>query len=250
MTEPSPRKGERIAKALARAGVASRRGVERLIGDGRVKVNGKTLETPAFLVDGSERIEVDGKVVSAAEETKLWLYHKPAGLVVSHQDPEGRPTVFEALPKDMGRVISVGRLDLASEGLLLLTNNGELARHLERPDTGWVRHYRVRVHGAINEKKLEQVRKGVTIEGVRYAPAKVELEGGGRTNRWLDIAIREGKNREIRKLMTFAGVQVNRLLRTSFGPFQLGSLKRGEVKHVTKPVLRQQLGKRAGEFGL
>ena len=249
--QKTDRKGERIAKALARAGVASRRGVERMIADGRVSVNGSVLGTPAFLVDGSEEIRVDGNVVGAAEETRLWMYHKPVDLIVSHHDPEGRPTVFEVLPEELPRVISVGRLDLASEGLLLLTNNGALAQHLEHPKTGWSRHYRVRAHGVPDDRKLDQIRKGVTVDGIRYAPVQLDIEeGAGRSNRWYSLTLKEGKNREIRKLMEFAGVRVNRLLRTSYGPFQLGKLQPNTLKEVPRQVLRQQLGGKAAEFGL
>lgn len=241
-------KGERIAKVMARAGLASRRGAERMIADGRVKVDGVQLDTPAFLVTPDNVIVVDGTTIGAPDRTRMWLYNKPVGLIVSHGDPEGRPTVFDAMPRDMPRVISVGRLDLASEGLLLLTNNGALAQFLEHPSTGWTRHYRVRGYGVPSERKLEQIRKGATVDGIRYAPAVIEDEQGGRTNRWYTIAIKEGKNREIRRLMNFADVQVSRLLRTSFGPFQLGSLQEGELKEIPKKVLMEQLGTNAEKF--
>ena len=243
-------KGERIAKMLARAGVASRRGVERMIAEGRVSVNGTVLDTPAFLVDGSEEIRVDGDVIGEAEETRLWIYHKPVDLIVSHDDPEGRPTVFEVLPKELPRVISVGRLDLASEGLLLLTNNGALAQFLEHPSTGWTRHYRVRGYGVPSERKLEQIRNGVTIDGIRYAPVAIQQEEGGRTNKWYSLSLKEGKNREVRRLLEYAEVKVNRLLRTSYGPFQLGALEPNTLKEVPRDVLKQQLGRHAARFGL
>jgi 23S rRNA pseudouridine2605 synthase len=243
-------KGERIAKVLARAGLASRRGAERMIADGRVEVDGEQLDTPAFLVTTANVIAVDGTVIGTPDRTRMWLYNKPVGLIVSHDDPEGRPTVFESLPRDMPRVISVGRLDLASEGLLLLTNNGALAQFLEHPSTGWTRHYRVRGYGVPSERKLAQIRMGATVDGIRYAPATIEEEQGGRTNRWYAIGIKEGKNREIRRLMTFADVQVSRLLRTSFGPFQLGSLPEGELKEIPTQNLKEQLGTNASKFDI
>jgi 23S rRNA pseudouridine2605 synthase len=241
MTE-QPKEGERIAKVLARAGVASRRGAEAMIAAGRVAVDGRTLDSPAFNVTPGQAITVDGKPVGAAEPTRLWLYHKPPGLPTTHKDTRGRNTVFEMLPKDLPRVISVGRLDINSEGLLLLTNDGELARHLESPATGWKRKYRARAWGEPDERKLDLLRKGVTIEGVRYAPAEIEVESRKASNVWLAVGVREGKNREVRKLLEHAGLQVSRLIRVAYGPFQLGTLERGEVREVTRPVLRTQLG--------
>jgi len=251
-TDAAPdRKSERIAKVLARAGVASRRGVERMIEEGRIAVDGKVLDTPATLVTTTSGITVDGQPVDEAEPTRVWLYHKPVGLIVSHGDPQGRETVFDVLPKDMPRVISVGRLDINSEGLLLLTNHGGLAQYLEKPSTGWKRHYRVRGHGRPDSKRMEQIRKGATVDGIRYGAVDLEEEeSAGRSNRWYALVLREGKNREVRRLMEFAGVQVNRLLRTSFGPFQLGKLPAGAVREVPRAMLRQQLGKKAAEFGL
>jgi 23S rRNA pseudouridine2605 synthase len=243
-------KPARIAKVLARAGVASRREVERMIADGRISVDGVVLDTPAFLVTSEHQIAVDGNIVGGPEKTRLWLYHKPVDLLVSHGDPDGRPTVFEVLPDEMPRVISVGRLDLSSEGLLLLTNNGALAQFLEHPSTGWTRHYRVRGYGVPYERKMKDIREGVTVEGVHYAPVAIEEEEGGRTNRWYTLALKEGKNREVRRLMEYAGVKVNRLLRTSYGPFQLGSLPVNTLREVSTDVLKQQLGVNAEEFGL
>jgi 23S rRNA pseudouridine2605 synthase len=243
-------KGERIAKVLARAGVASRRGVERMIADGRVSVDGVVLDTPAFLVTPENILSVDGKQIGGPDETRLWLYHKPVDLLVSHGDPDGRPTVFDVLPDEMPRVISVGRLDLASEGLLLLTNNGALSQFLEQPATGWTRHYRVRGYGVPSEKRMELIRQGATVEGIHYAPVAIEREPGGRTNHWYTLALKEGKNREVRRLMEYADVKVNRLLRTSYGPFQLGSLEPNTLREVSKEVLKQQLGTHAEQFGL
>lgn len=234
--------GERIAKVLARAGVASRRGAEQLIADGRVTVNGKTLTSPALNVSPRDNITVDGKAVGEPEKTRLWRYHKPTGLVTSHKDPEGRDTVFQKLPKDLGRVISVGRLDLNSEGLLLLTNNGELSRALELPSTGWARRYRVRAFGRVTEVELEKLRKGITAEGVKYGPIEVEIEREQGGNKWLNVSLREGKNREIRKALAAVGMTVNRLIRISYGPFQLGNLQPGEVKSVPERVLQDQCG--------
>lgn len=227
---------------LARAGIASRRGSEQLIADGRVTVNGKTLTSPALNVSLKDRIAVDGKPVGEPEKTRLWRYHKPTGLVTSHKDPEGRDTVFQKLPKELGRVISIGRLDLNSEGLLLLTNNGELSRALELPSTGWARRYRVRAFGRVTEVELEKLRKGITAEGVKYGPIEVEIEREQGGNKWLNVSLREGKNREIRKALAAVGMTVNRLIRISYGPFQLGNLQPGEVKSVPERVLQDQCG--------
>lgn len=233
---------ERIAKFIARSGVCSRRKAEELILQKRVTVNGETVVSPAFNVDGSEIIKIDGEKLSQAEQTRVWLYYKPVGIITSHSDEKGRPTVFESLPKEMPRVISVGRLDLNSEGLLLLTNNGELSRKLELPENGWSRRYKVKVHGRIVKSKLDELEKGVTFEGVRYAPIKIETNVEMTTNTWLTITLKEGKNREIRNLMKYAGLEVARLIRISYGPFQLGSMKKGEVREVNGKTLKEQLG--------
>jgi 23S rRNA pseudouridine2605 synthase len=234
--------GERIAKVLARAGIASRRGAEQLIADGRISVNGKTLNSPALNVTARDKILFDGNPVGEPEKTRLWRYHKPTGLVTSHKDPEGRDTVFQKLPKELGRVISVGRLDLNSEGLLLLTNNGELSRALELPSTGWARRYRVRAFGRITEVELNKLRKGITAEGVKYGPMEVEIEREQGGNKWMNVSLREGKNREIRNVFAAVGMTVNRLIRISYGPFQLGNLQPGEVKPVPERVLQDQCG--------
>ncbi|RYG93255.1 rRNA pseudouridine synthase [Loktanella sp. IMCC34160] len=238
----TPPSGDRIAKVLSRAGVASRREAERMIEDGRVKVNGTTITSPALNVTARDRILVDGKPVSEPEPPRLWLYHKPAGLVTSARDEKGRATVFDGLPADMPRVMSVGRLDLNSEGLLLLTNDGEMKRRLELPATGWLRRYRVRCKGAPSEEKLDQLRKGIEVEGLRYQPMEVTFDRQQGANSWLTISLREGKNREIRRAMEAVGAVVNRLIRISYGPFQLGNLKEGEVEEIKRRVLRDQLG--------
>lgn len=236
--------GERIAKRIARAGICSRRDAEKLIEDGRVSVNGKVLTTPAHLVVPGDKISVDGTLLPEKEPTRLWRYYKPAGLVTTHRDPQGRPTLFEKLPEDMPRVISVGRLDLTSEGLLLLTNDGELARRLELPATGWIRRYRVRVHGEVDEAALAALAQGVTVEGVRYGSIDATLEKRqGAANAWISVGLTEGKNREIRRVMAHLGYRVTRLIRISYGPFQLGYLNEGAVEEVPPRVLRDQLGR-------
>ncbi len=234
-------KPERIAKVIARAGLCSRREAEKWILDGRVKTDGKILKTPAITVNHNNIIEVDGKKLPDIRLMRLWRYHKPQGLITSHSDPQGRPTVFERLPESIGRVISVGRLDLNSEGLLLLTNDGELARHLELPKTGWIRRYRVRVYGVVDENKLKDLENGVKVSGVTYGPIRAELDNQNRTNAWITISLNEGRNREIRKVMRHLGLEVNRLIRIAFGPFQLGNLSRGQVDEITGKVLRDQL---------
>lgn len=239
--------GERIAKYLARAGVASRREAERLIEQGVVTVNGKTLTTPAFKVLPGMDVRVDGTRVGAKDQARLWRYHKPAGLVTTHKDPQGRPTVFDAVADRLPRVISVGRLDLTTEGLLLLTNDGGLARRLELPSTGWVRRYRVRAFGETTPQKLAALAGGVSIDGVDYKPIKAELDQVQGGNIWITVSLTEGKNREVRKVMDYLGLKVNRLIRTAYGPFQLGSLKKDAIEEVTTKQLREQLGKKISE---
>ncbi len=247
----STKAGDRIAKFLARAGVCSRRDAEKLIAEGRVQVDGQTLDTPAFKVTGDEDIRVDGARVGQIGQTKLWRYHKPDGLVTTHKDPQERRTVFDALPSSMPRVISVGRLDLTTEGLLLLTNNGALARHMELPTTGWLRRYRVRAYGRVGQKQLDSLSEGVSIDGIDYGPIKATLDSQQGSNAWVTIAIREGKNREVREVMRHLGLTVNRLIRLSYGPFQLGSLPKGAVEEVPSKTLREQLGKKlSAQLGL
>lgn len=235
-------KGERIAKWLARAGVASRRDAEKLIAEGRVKLNGKAVSTPATFITAEDAIEVDNRLVAQPQRTRLFRYHKPEGLVTTHKDPEGRPTVFDQLPPGLPRLISVGRLDLTSEGLLLLTNDGALARRLELPANGWIRRYRVRVFGHPDPAALAALALGITIEGVRYASIDAALDTKQGDNAWLTIGLQEGRNREIRRVLGHLGFRVSRLIRLAYGPFQLGSLPRGAVEEVNAKVLREQLG--------
>jgi 23S rRNA pseudouridine2605 synthase len=234
---------DRIAKVMARAGLCSRREAERWIEEGRVKVNGQTITSPALNVEDSDKISVDGQRLPEKEPSRLWKYYKPRGLVTSHNDEQGRQTIFDVLPDHLPRVISVGRLDLNTEGLILLTNDGELARHLEHPSTGWIRRYRVRVFGDVDPLLLKRLEDGVTIMGVRYGSIMATLDRQQGDNAWITIAITEGKNREIRKVMEHLGYQVNRLIRVSYGPFTLGEMKEGEVLSIPNRVLKDQLGK-------
>lgn len=233
---------ERIAKRLARAGVASRREVERMIAEGRVSLNGRRLDTPAVTVTAADRIMVDGRVVGAPEKPRLWRYYKPLGLVTSARDDKGRATVFDRLPADMPRVVSVGRLDINSEGLLLLTNDGAIKRRLELPATGWLRRYRVRARGAVTEAALDRLRAGVTVDGERFQPMTVTLDSEKGANAWLTVGLREGRNREVRRAFETIGLDVNRLIRISYGPFQLGDLPEGAAEEVRGRVLADQLG--------
>jgi 23S rRNA pseudouridine2605 synthase len=233
---------ERIAKRLSRAGVASRREAERMLAEGRVRLNGKPLTDPATKVEPEDAITVDGKPVAAPEPARLWRYHKPAGLVTTARDEKGRTTIFDHLPKELPRVMSIGRLDLNSEGLLLLTNDGGLKRKLELPQTGWMRRYRVRVKGSPTEAALAPLKSGITVGGERFQPMEVALDRQQGANAWLTVGLREGKNREIRRAMAEIGLEVNRLIRLSFGPFQLGDLAQGAVEEIKPRILRDQLG--------
>lgn len=248
MPQPVPEAPQRIAKVLARAGLCSRRDAERWIAEGRVTLDGQVLNSPAINVTETSNIRVDGKPLPETDRPRLWRYHKPAGLVTTHRDERGRPTVFEKLPKDLPRLISVGRLDLNSEGLLLLTNDGALARRLELPATGWTRRYKVRVHGEVDPERLAALERGITVDGVRYGPIRARLERQQGSNAWVTLSLQEGKNREVRRVLERLGYPVTRLIRLSYGPFQLGSLPRGTVEEVPRKALDEQLG-RAGESG-
>ena len=247
--EKETEKGDRIAKVMARAGLCSRRDAERWIAAGRVSLNGKILETPAVTVRPGDDVIVDGQPLPTPDRARLWRFHKPKGLVTTHKDEKGRTTVFEVLPDNLPRVVSIGRLDLTSEGLLLLTNDGALAREMEHPSRGWVRRYRVRVHGRVDAGMLARLKKGVTVEGVRYGPIDAAIDkteakesAVSKANTWVTVALSEGKNREVRKVMEFLGLTVNRLIRVAYGPFQLGKLEPGTLEEVPGQVVRQQLG--------
>ena len=241
-SEPDWQDGERIAKYLARAGVASRREAEAMIERGEVRIDGRKLTTPAFKVTGREDIRVNGKPVKAHEPVRVWRYHKPSGLITTTADPEGRRTIFDELPKALPRTITIGRLDLTTEGILLLTNDGSLARAMELPKTGFVRHYRARAHGEITQDQLDTLKGGVTLDdGTRYTSIEAELERQTGTNNWINVRLSEGKNREVRKAMEHLGLQVNRLIRTQYGPFELGDLRPGAVEEIPAHELRAAL---------
>jgi 23S rRNA pseudouridine2605 synthase len=239
---PQPIAPQRIAKVLARAGLCSRRDAERWIAEGRVAVDGTVLTSPAVTVIDDSDIRVDGKPLPRPERPRLWRYHKPAGLVTTHRDEKGRRTVFGALPAGLPRMISVGRLDLNSEGLLLLTNDGALARRLELPETGWVRRYKARVHGLVDPARLASLSRGSKIDGVAYGPIRARLERQQGSNAWVTLSLQEGKNREVRRVLEHLGYPVTRLIRLAYGPFQLGHLARGAIEEVPGKVLQEQLG--------
>ena len=237
--------GERIAKYLSRAGMCSRREAEALIEEGRIRVDGEIITNPATHVSDANVIKIDnGKRVGKKQPPRLFLFHKPVGLITTTNDPQGRPTVFDVMPRTMPRVLSVGRLDLNTEGLLLMTNDGALKRYLEMPDTGWVRTYRVRVMGAVYEDRLQRVRRGITIDGIKYGQMTVELEKEQTSaNTWLKLSLTEGKNREVRKVLDAIGLRVNRLVRVSYGPFKLGKIKRGEIIEIKSDIVKSYLPK-------
>ncbi|WP_432715922.1 pseudouridine synthase, partial [Xanthobacter autotrophicus] len=242
LTPAAPKEAERVAKVVARAGLGSRREIEEWIEAGRVAVNGEVLTSPAVTVTAEDTITVDGAPLPERERTRLFLYHKPRGVVTTNRDPEGRTTLFEILPNGLPRLVSVGRLDLNSEGLLLLTNDGGLARVLELPETGWLRRYRVRANGEIDQARLDTLLKGITVDGVEYGPIEAELDRVQGANAWITVSLREGKNREIRNVLGALGLQVNRLIRVSYGPFQLGDVPEGGIEEVRTRVLRDQIG--------
>ena len=237
-------KKERIAKKIAAAGLCSRRDAEKWIEQGRVELNGKKLLTPAYVVSDADEIVVDGTPLKPKQKVRMWCYYKPTGLLTTFKDPQNRPTVFDNLPKTMPRVVSVGRLDLNSEGLLLLTTSGEIARSIELPSRGWKRQYRVRIHGKMTPEIIQKAKKGITVKGIHYAPCDIEVEESqsGGQNQWIKITLTEGKNREIRKMMESFSLQVSRLIRISYGPFQLGNLKKGELREIPAKVIKEQIG--------
>jgi len=240
--DSSNTEGDRIAKVIARAGICSRRDAEKLIAEGRVMLDGEIVTTPAIKVTANNLIQVDGKPLSEPEPARLWRYHKPSGLVTSHRDEKDRPTVFANLPKNLGRVVSVGRLDFNSEGLLLLTNDGEIARRLEMPSSGWVRKYRARLFGKINQAELEKLATGATIAGMEYGPILADLERSKGMYSWATVSLKEGKNREVKRVMESLGLKVARLIRIAYGPFQLGQLPEGAVEEIPAKLWRPQLG--------
>ncbi|HKD23275.1 MAG TPA: pseudouridine synthase [Rhizomicrobium sp.] len=242
MTEDKSESGDRIAKVIARAGICSRRDAEKLIAEGRVALDGETIKTPGIRVTANQVVSVDGKPLAEPEGTRLWRYHKPAGLVTTHKDPEGRPTVFKNLPASLPRVVSVGRLDVNSEGLLLLTNDGAMARKLELPAAGWNRKYRVRLFGKVSQPDLDKLAEGITIDGVKYGSVIADLERTKGMYSWASVMLKEGKNREVKRLMEHFGLKVARLIRIQFGPFHLGHLDEGQVEEIPAKIWREQLG--------
>ena len=241
MSEDKP-EGERIAKAIARAGICSRRDAERMIAEGRVQIDGETITSPARNVTENNLIQVDGKPLGQPEPARLWRYHKPTGLVTTHKDEKGRPTVFANLPKHLGRVVSVGRLDFNSEGLLLLTNDGDIARRMEIPASGWVRVYRARLFGKVTQAELDRLATGITIDGVKYGPVIADLERSKGMYSWATVKLKEGKNREVKRVMERLGLKVARLIRTAYGPFQLGQLAEGQIEEIPARLWREKLG--------
>ncbi|HWV22244.1 MAG TPA: pseudouridine synthase, partial [Devosia sp.] len=245
---PKPETADRLAKVMARAGLCSRRDAEGWIAAGRVTVNGKKVITPAFNVTSRDKITVDGQPLAERQGTRIWLYHKPAGLVVTEKDPEGRPTIFKALEEQgLPRVVTVGRLDINTEGLLLLTNDGGLKRVLELPSTGWLRRYRVRAYGYVTQAQLDALKDGITVEGINYGPIEATIEREQGHNMWIVVGLREGKNREVKNVLGALGLEVNRLIRVSYGPFQLGDLAEGQIEVVKAKMLKDQLGKKLAE---
>jgi 23S rRNA pseudouridine2605 synthase len=240
MVEEKENKGQRVAKVIANSGYCSRREAERLIADGIVKVNGKIIDNPAILIT-DQSIKINDKLINPKQKPKIWIFHKPKNTIVSNNDPQNRQTIFDILPENLPRVITIGRLDINTEGLLLLTNNGAIARHIELPKTAWSRNYRVRVFGRVNMNELKKIEKGIKINGIKYGSIKVEMEREGDFNSWLKVSLKEGKNREIKKVLEYFGLQVNRLIRVSFGPFQLGSLAVGEVKAIEDKMLKNTM---------
>ena len=240
--DTKPPEGDRIAKVLARAGVASRRDAEKMILAGRIAVNGKIIDRAALNITDADKVTVDGKPMTPPEPPRLWLYHKPIGLVTTTRDEQGRATIYDKLPPELPRVVTVGRLDINSEGLLLLTNDGGVKRQMELPSTGWLRKYRVRVNGRPTDLQLEPLRQGITVDGERFQPMTVIIDRQQGANAWLTVSLREGKNREIRRALQDIGLSVNRLIRISYGPFQLNTLKAGAVEEIRRKVLRDQLG--------
>ncbi|MEM7619425.1 MAG: pseudouridine synthase [Pseudomonadota bacterium] len=234
----------RVAKAIARSGLCSRRDAEKWIEQGRVKLNNSVLTTPAYVLKSGDELKVDDKVLPQMAELQVWCYHKPRGLVTTHKDPEGRPTVFQTLDASLPRVVSVGRLDINTEGLLLLTTRGDFARHLELPSSKWIRKYRVRAKGRITQDKLGELGRGITVDGIKYGAISAEFERQQGANCWLNVSLKEGKNREIKKVLSFLGLEVNRLIRVSYGPFSLGNLEVGRLTEVKKRVLRSFLGEK------